>query len=209
MSIFYADLRFAEQQRSPQLDSFPETPPPSSLGEVPLPQSTLYGSQGIPLHHKGHSVRINLSQFQLGVGLTPCSLDTLGIVPARSLIKGRFGSFAPSRSYSRSTFKQHYPPSHSSSFHPVIIRGVIPGSPAAVTQELREGNAATCKYTLLPCERLSGDLYVYIYTFISVGDTIQSVNGHSVSLENIDSILAGVSNEVCNSLLYRGPGYSF
>ena len=165
--ILRTDLRFTEQQHSPQLDSFPETPPPSSLGEVPLPQSTLYGSQGIPLHHKGHSVRINLSQFQLGVGLTPCSLDTLGIVPARSLIKGKFGSLislAPSRSYSRSTFKHHYPPSHSSSFHPVIIRGVVPGSPAAVTQDLHEGNAATCKYTLLPREPLSGDLHVHVHT---------------------------------------------
>ena len=144
---FCSDLHFAEQQ-SLQLPSFPETPspPPSTLVEsiqVPLPQTTLVGSQGLPLHHirdlRGPSVRIDISQFQLGVGLTPCSLDTLGIVPARSLIKGKFGSLsslvAP-RNHSRGTFKQHYPPS----YHPVIIRGVIPGSPVAVTQNLHEGN---------------------------------------------------------------------
>ena len=49
-------------------------------------------------------------------------------------------------------------------------------------------------------------IYMYMYTHVcihaSLGDTIESVNGHTVSLENIDSILAGVSNEVCNSLLY-------
>lgn len=112
-----------------------------------LPQSTLYGSRGIPLHHpresSGPAIRIDLSQFQLGVGLTPCSLDTLGIVPARSLIKGKFGSLSSlvnPRSYSRSTFKQHYPPSSASSHsQPVIIRGIIPGSPVAVTRNLHEG----------------------------------------------------------------------
>ena len=149
---FFADLHFSEHH-SPQLSSFPETPP--ILSETPppskpmsLPQSTLYGSRGIPLHHpadaSGPTVRIDLSQFQLGVGLTPCSLETLGIVPARSLIKGKFGSLSSivnPRSYSRGTFRQHYPPSSSTSSHsqPVIIRGVIPGSPVAVTQNLYEG----------------------------------------------------------------------
>ena len=139
------------EQHTPQLSSFPETlSSPSSLVEsvqVPLPQTTLCGSRGVPLHNvrdlRLPSIRIDLSQFQLGVGLTPCSLDTLGIVPARSLIKGKFGSLsslASPRHYSRSKFKQHYPPlSPSSSFQPVIIRGIIPGSPAAVTQSLHEG----------------------------------------------------------------------
>ena len=41
-------------------------------------------------------------------------------------------------------------------------------------------------------------MYVSLSIIISYlpGDTIQSVNGHSVNLENIDSILAGLSNEV-------------
>ena len=32
---------------------------------------------------------------------------------------------------------------------------------------------------------------------LSPGDTIRRVNGHSVNLDNIDSVLAGLSNEVC------------
>ena len=146
---FPTDLHFTEQ---PHLSSFPEdfSEEPSSHAPQPmsLPQSTLYGSRGIPLHHprellSGPAIRIDLSQFQLGVGLTPCSLETLGIVPARSLIKGKFGSLSSlvnPRSYSRGTFKQHYPPSSSSSHsQPVIIRGIVPGSPVAVTQNLHEG----------------------------------------------------------------------
>lgn len=145
------DLHFAEQHSS-QLSSFPEDPPtfseePPSQQPMSLPQSTLYGSRGIPLRHprdsSGPALRIDLSQFQLGVGLTPCSLETLGIVPARSLIKGKFGSLSSlvnPRSFSRGTFKQHYPPSSSSSHsQPVIIRGIIPGSPVAVTRNLHEG----------------------------------------------------------------------
>jgi hypothetical protein len=148
---FPTDLHFTEQQ-SPQLSSFPENPPtfseepPSQQQPMSLPQSTLYGSRGIPLHHprellSGPAIRIDLSQFQLGVGLTPCSLETLGIVPARSLIKGKFGSLSSlviPRSYSRGTFKQHYPPSSSHS-QPVIIRGIVPGSPVGVTRNLHEG----------------------------------------------------------------------
>ena len=144
---FPTDLHFTEQ---PHLSSFPEDfseePPSRAPQPMSLPQSTLYGSRGIPLHHpteplSGPAIRIDLSQFQLGVGLTPCSLETLGIVPARSLIKGKFGSLSSlvnPRSYSRGTFKQHYPPSSSHS-QPVIIRGIVPGSPVAVTQNLHEG----------------------------------------------------------------------
>ena len=45
-------------------------------------------------------------------------------------------------------------------------------------------------------------LVVLIYIHLSCtspspGDTIRSVNGHSVTLDNIDSVLAGLSNEVC------------
>ena len=155
---FPTDLHFAEQH-SPQLSSFPEDPP--TFSEEPhsqpmsLPQSTLYGSRGIPLHHpresSGPAIRIDLSQFQLGVGLTPCSLDTLGIVPARSLIRGKFGSLSSlvnPRSF-RGTFKQHYPPSSTSSHsQPVIIRGIIPGSPVAVTRDLHEGMHAALALVL-------------------------------------------------------------
>ena len=146
----HTDLRFSEQH-VPQLSSVSEAPTVTSSlvgGHVPLPQSTLYGSQGLPLHHVsdlrgGSYIRIDLSQFQLGVGLTPCSLETLGIVPTRSLFnKGRsLASLVTPWNYSRlprGTFKQHYPPS-SSAYHPVIIRGIIPGSPAAVIQNLHEG----------------------------------------------------------------------
>lgn len=147
MFCTHTDLRFSEQH-VPQLSSVSEAPTTvtSSLGgHVSLPQSTLYGSQGLPLHHGsdlrgGSYIRIDLSQFQLGVGLTPCSLETLGIVPTRSLLnKGRsLTSLVTPWNYSRGTFKQHYPLS-SSTYHPVIIRGIIPGSPAAVVQNLHEG----------------------------------------------------------------------
>lgn len=48
-------------------------------------------------------------------------------------------------------------------------------------------------------------VYMYVhsvamcsYLMISLlGDTILIVNGHSVNLDNIDSVLAGLSNEVC------------
>ena len=32
---------------------------------------------------------------------------------------------------------------------------------------------------------------------MSIGDTIHYVNGHLVNIENIDTVLAGLSNEVC------------
>ena len=38
---------------------------------------------------------------------------------------------------------------------------------------------------------------VNMYFSLHPGDTICSVNGHSINLENIDSVLAGLSNEVC------------
>ena len=105
---------------------------PSPMLQVP--QATLYGSHGIPLHDAAKTnvinVRINLTQFHLGVGGTPCSLEAMGIVPTRSLGRARFGSF----SNLRVSFKSHYP---SSAYqHPVVIRGVAPTSPAAVTQQL-------------------------------------------------------------------------
>ncbi len=169
---FPTDLHFTEQQ-SPQLSTFPEDSPtfseepPSQQQPMSLPQSTLYGSRGIPLHHprellSGPAIRIDLSQFQLGVGLTPCSLETLGIVPARSLIKGKFGSLSSlviPRSYSRGTFKQHYPPSSSSHSQPVIIRGIVPGSPVGVTRNLHEGMHAALYIVLKAWRRLSGSAF--------------------------------------------------
>ena len=58
----------------------------------------------------------------------------------------------------------------------------------------------TCSYMQAHSVAMCTDVQLSVH--VSVGDTIQSVNGHSVNLDNIDSILAGLSNEVCNSLLY-------
>ncbi len=74
-----------------------------------------------------------LSQFSLGVDLTPCSLEKLGIVPARSLSKGKFGS-----TFSLKHLKY---PSSSELLQPVLIRGVVPGSPAAVSQQFFSGQS--------------------------------------------------------------------
>ena len=41
------------------------------------------------------------------------------------------------------------------------------------------------------------DIHPIPFLSLSPGDAIHSVNGHSVNLENIDSVLAGLSNEVC------------
>ncbi len=120
-----------------------ESTPPSTPNTV-LPETTLYGSGGIPLTpthsisgrgRRGSAmtrVTLDLSQFGLGAGLTRCSLERLGIVPSRSLSKGKFGS----------TFSLKYPkyPSTSDLSQPVLIRGVVPGSPAAVTQQFFSGN---------------------------------------------------------------------
>ena len=106
---------------------------------LPVPQTTLYGSHGIPLHEPAKaniiSVRINLTQFHLGVGGTPCSLEAMGIVPTRSLGRTKFGSLVSLRV----SFKSHYP--SSTHQNPVVIRGVAPTSPAAVTQQLHPGTA--------------------------------------------------------------------
>lgn len=99
-----------------------------------VPQTTLYGSSNIPLSHAARNitnVRIDLAQFHLGAEGTRCSLDTLGIVPTRSHGRSKFGSLT-----SLSMFKPHYP---TSTPHPVIIRGIAPTSPAAVTQQLHPG----------------------------------------------------------------------
>ena len=99
-----------------------------------VPRTTLYGSSNIPLSHAARNitnVRIDLAQFHLGAEGTPCSLDTLGIVPTRSHGRSKFGSLT-----SLSMFKPHYP---TSTLHPVVIRGIAPTSPAAVTQQLHPG----------------------------------------------------------------------
>lgn len=137
---------------------------PSPMLQVP--QATLYGSHGIPLHDAAKTnvinVRINLTQFHLGVGGTPCSLEAMGIVPTRSLGRARFGSF----SNLRVSFKSHYP---SSAYqHPVVIRGVAPTSPAAVTQQLHPGTVTSSLATKLCILCMHTFEYKYIWSCDSV-----------------------------------------
>lgn len=104
-----------------------------SDGSPQIPQGSQFGSHGTPLHSPASSpligyhkkVELDLTQFQLGAGEVACSLEKLGVVPARVLSKGKFGSLISLRF----SFKTHYPPPPS---QPVIIRGVLPGYPAAV-----------------------------------------------------------------------------
>ena len=105
----------------------------------PVPHGALYGSQGVSLHDAAQtsvtSVRIDLSPFKFDAKRTPCSLDKLGIVPAQPLARRRFASL----SNLRLSFKS-YPPLASQT--PVMIREVVPGSPAAASQQLMSGQRA-------------------------------------------------------------------
>ena len=123
----------------------PDNPFSSTHPMTPPITATQYGSHGLPLPpsytyspmsrraHRGSSiieVSLDISQFGLGADSTPCSMDRLGIVPSR-LAKGRFGS----------TFSLRYPKGSPSPdvTQSVLIRGVVPGSPAAVGQKFFSG----------------------------------------------------------------------
>lgn len=135
-------------QNLPSFSEGESTGPPTPTSTLTIPEATLYGSQGLSLQsayyspmptraHKSSTmvrIRMDISQFGLGVRGTPCSLERLGIVPSRSLTKGKFGS-SISLLYSS---KSSYPPPLEIS-QPVHIRGVVPGSPAAVTQQIYSG----------------------------------------------------------------------
>ena len=124
---------------NPDFSSTPPVTPPIT--------ATQYGSHGLPLHpsynyspmsrraHRGSSIieiSLDISQFGLGADSTPCSMDRLGIVPSR-LSKGKFGS----------TFSLRNPKGSSLDVtQPVSIRGVVPGSPAAVGQQFFSGGWA-------------------------------------------------------------------
>lgn len=113
---------------------------PDGSPQIAIPQGSQFGSHGTPLHTPTSSpligyrvkVELDLAQFQLGVGLEggACSLDKLGIVPARVLGKGKFGSLASLRL----SFKTHYPPPPAAPSPPVVIRGLVSGLPASGTQ---------------------------------------------------------------------------
>lgn len=125
--LFVADLN--------QMDG---SPSPMTLQ---IPQGSQYGSHGTPLVSQansplhGHQTRVEL---QLEVGCGGASLEILGIVPTRSLSKWKFGSLMSLR---LSSFKTHYPPPSQSASQPVVVRGLVPGRPAATTQ-LKPGESA-------------------------------------------------------------------
>ena len=79
-------------------------------------------------------VHINISQYKLGLDWqSPCSLDTLGIIPNRyGLVDQSLGynSFRPKTLKSRNRPVEQIP---------VIVRGVVPSSPAALTGKLEAG----------------------------------------------------------------------
>ena len=117
---------------------------PLSDGYPQIPQGSQIGSHGMPLHTPtrspllGHQMKVelDLGQFQLGVGMErgACSLERLGIVPARMLGAGKFGSLASLRL----SFKTHYPPPPATPAQPVVVRGLVLGYPASQTQ-LKKG----------------------------------------------------------------------
>ena len=107
-------------------------------------------------------VELDLAHFQLGLGTEGgvCSLEKLGIVPARMLGGGKFGSLASLRF----SFKTHYPPLPASPAQPVVVRGIVPGYPAAGTQLKTGENRAiicnTCGHFVLASQSLLGNCTV-------------------------------------------------
>lgn len=125
------------------LNDLSESPPPSGL----VPHGAFYGSQGMSLHDAAQtsvtSVRIDLTPYKFDADGTPCSLETLGLVPAKPLARKWFGSL----SNLRISFKNYPPPTSQS---PVVVREVIPGSPAAVSQQLMSGERGILLNELAP-----------------------------------------------------------
>ena len=77
------------------------------------------------------SVQIDLAPYKFSADGTPCSLEALGIEPVRPLARKWFGSL----SNLRLSFK-NYPPTGQIT---VVVREVVPGSPAAASQQLMSG----------------------------------------------------------------------
>ena len=114
------------------LTDLSESPPPSAL----LPHGALYGSQGMSLHDAAQtsvtSVQIDLAPYKFSADGTPCSLEAMGIEPVQPLARKWFGSL----SNLRLSFKNYPPPTSQIA---VVVREVVPGSPAAASQQLMSG----------------------------------------------------------------------
>ena len=94
------------------------------------------------IHHAGREgerealvmVHINISQYKLGVDWqNPCSLEKLGIIP------NRYGLVDQSLNYNSLRLKSLKSRNRSAEHVPVIVRGVVPSSPAALTGRLEAG----------------------------------------------------------------------
>ncbi|CAI8057903.1 Protein inturned, partial [Geodia barretti] len=140
--------------------------PPSSVPPSP-PHGELFGSQDLPLEGGAHgtivTARVSLKPHPLaGRPHRHWNLEKLGIIPARALGGKRYRSFTNLRF----AFKNHYPQGSSSLSNSLVIRGIIPGTPASLAPQLQQG------------------------------DTILAINGHAVFLETANSILRAQSREV-------------
>lgn len=126
----------------------------SSTDLFHIPHGAQFGSQGTPLNTPtsspfvGYKIKVELDLTQLhqqaGSGMLdmiPCSLERLGIVPARSLGKGKFGSLLSLQFSFRPQQKQQQqnqqrlqsPTTPGSTPQPVVVKGVRPGCPASGT----------------------------------------------------------------------------
>ena len=129
---------------------FERTSAPSSL--VHTPQGD---SQGTSMQTRTFTVSLELdispllqrlvSDSERVIDMPPCSLERLGIVPVRSLGKGKFGSLRAlhfslmspwQRQHRQST--GHSSTSPGSSPQPVVVKGMRTGCPAADTS-LKQG----------------------------------------------------------------------
>ena len=135
--------------------------PPSSVPPSP-PHGELFGSQDLPLEGGAHgtivTARVSLKPHPLaGRPHRHWNLEKLGIIPARCvslsssilattvslclcLIPRALGG-KRYRSFTnlRFAFKNHYPQGSSSLSNSLVIRGIIPGTPASLAPQLQQG----------------------------------------------------------------------
>lgn len=129
----------------------------SSTDMLQIPQGSQFGSQGSPLHTipSADKIKVELdmtlqqrpgSQSEDMTDTASCSLERLGIVPARSLSKGKFGSLLSLQFSFRSQQQRHPPPppppqhlpspptpTPLSTPQPVVVKGMRRGCPAAAS----------------------------------------------------------------------------
>lgn len=135
-------------------------------------------------------VHINLSKHKLGQDWeNPCTLEKLGIIP------NRLGSVVTdSNSFNSLSLKVlKRGGSRLMNKIPVIVRGVVPASPAMVNGHIDAGKE--CVYEIMGCHYSTCTYYMCLI-ILCVGDHLVAVEGQEVTLANVDDVLAEQTGEV-------------